>query len=94
MKPSVPALTRDRLSHVDQSYVRSETIAAASSRLLAAQAGIELAAAWGDLVASVDGRASWSRWPPSTRGPTRATSNQAPRRLKASLSTSERLRAP
>jgi TnpA family transposase len=56
VKPGVPALTRDRLSHVDQSYVRSETIAAANTRLLDAQARIELAAAWGGgLVASVDG---------------------------------------
>lgn len=56
VKPSVPALTRDRLSHVDQSYVRSETIAAANARLLAGQAGIGLASAWGGgLVASVDG---------------------------------------
>jgi TnpA family transposase len=56
VKPGVPALTRDRLSHVDQSYVRAETIAAASTRLLAAQARIDLAAAWGGgLVASVDG---------------------------------------
>lgn len=56
VKPSVPALTRDRLSHVDQSYVRSETIAASNARLLAAQAGIGLASLWGGgLVASVDG---------------------------------------
>jgi Tn3 transposase DDE domain len=56
VKPGVPALTRDRLSHVDQSYVRSETIAAANTLLLDAQARIELAAAWGGgLVASVDG---------------------------------------
>jgi len=56
MKPGVPALTRDRLSHVDQSYVRSETIAAANTRLLDAQARIELASTWGGgLVASVDG---------------------------------------
>jgi len=56
VKPGVPALTRDRLSHVDQSYIRAETIAAASTRLLAAQAQIDLSAAWGGgLVASVDG---------------------------------------
>ncbi|MBJ7600459.1 Tn3 family transposase [Candidatus Nephthysia bennettiae] len=56
VKPGVAALTRDRLSHVDQSYVRSETIAAANTRLLGAQAGIGLASAWGGgLVASVDG---------------------------------------
>jgi TnpA family transposase len=56
VKPGVPALTRNRLSHVDQSYVRSETIAAANTRLLDAQARVDLAAAWGGgLVASVDG---------------------------------------
>ena len=47
VKPGVPALTRDRLSHVDQSYVRAETIAAASTRLLGTQARIDLSAAWG-----------------------------------------------
>ena len=56
VKPSVPALTRDRLSHVDQNYVRTETHAAANGRLIDFQAGIELAQAWGGgLVASVDG---------------------------------------
>ncbi|HJS85802.1 MAG TPA: Tn3 family transposase, partial [Acetobacteraceae bacterium] len=54
--PGVPALTRDRLSHVDQNYVRAETIGAANARLIEAQAGIPLAQAWGGgLVASVDG---------------------------------------
>jgi hypothetical protein len=56
VKPSVPALTRDRLSHVDQNYVRAETLRAANARLIAAQAEIPLAAAWGGgLVASADG---------------------------------------
>ncbi|MDQ6899618.1 MAG: Tn3 family transposase, partial [Candidatus Dormibacteraeota bacterium] len=56
IKPSVPALTRDRLSHVDQNYVRAETIAEANARLIEAQAGIGLATVWGGgLVASVDG---------------------------------------
>jgi TnpA family transposase len=56
IKPGVPALTRDRLGHVDLSYVRAETIAAANARLIEAQAGIGLAASWGGgLVASVDG---------------------------------------
>ncbi len=40
IKPGVPALTRDRLAHVDLSYVRAETIAAANARL------IEAALAW------------------------------------------------
>jgi TnpA family transposase len=56
VKPSVSALTRDRLSHVDQNYVRAETHAAANGRLIEFQAGIDLAQAWGGgLVASVDG---------------------------------------
>jgi TnpA family transposase len=56
VKPSVPALTRDRLSHVDQNYVRAETHAAANARLIDCQSGIDLAQAWGGgLVASVDG---------------------------------------
>src|SRR5206468_1052426 len=46
VKPGVPALTRDRLSHVDQNYVRAETLRAANARLIAAQATIPLAAAW------------------------------------------------
>jgi TnpA family transposase len=53
---ATPALTRDRLSHVDQNYVRAETLRAANARLLAAQATIPLAQAWGGgLVATVDG---------------------------------------
>jgi TnpA family transposase len=56
VKPDVLALTRDRLSHVDQNYVRAETLRAANARLIAAQAEILLAAAWGGgLVASADG---------------------------------------
>ena len=52
----VPALTRDRISHVDQNYLRAETFAAANAPLIAAQDGIELARAWGGgLVAAVDG---------------------------------------
>lgn len=56
VKPSVPALTRDRLSHVGQNYVRAETHAAANARLIDFQSGIELAQVWGGgMVASVDG---------------------------------------
>jgi TnpA family transposase len=56
VKPIVPALTRDRLSHVDQNYVRAETIQAANGRLIAAQTRIALASACGGgLVASADG---------------------------------------
>jgi TnpA family transposase len=54
--PSVSALTRDRLSHVDQNYVRAETLRAANGRLIDAQGSIPLASAWGGgLVASADG---------------------------------------
>ncbi len=50
------ALTRDRLSHVDQTYLRAGTYRAANATLIEAQAGIEQARAWGGgLVASVDG---------------------------------------
>lgn len=38
-----PALTRGRLTHVDQNYVRADTLQAANARLIQAQAGIGLA---------------------------------------------------
>jgi TnpA family transposase len=50
--PTRPTL----LEHVDQDYVRFETMAAAKVPLVEAQAEIALAQAWGGgLVASVDG---------------------------------------
>ncbi|GAA2511667.1 hypothetical protein GCM10010406_54850 [Streptomyces thermolineatus] len=50
------ALTRSRLSHVDQNYLRADTIAAANAALITAQSRIELAQIWcGGLLASVDG---------------------------------------
>ena len=53
---SVPALTRARISHVYQNYVRAETHAAANAPLIAGQAGVATAEAWGGgLVAAVDG---------------------------------------
>ncbi|HEX7461469.1 MAG TPA: transposase [Dermatophilaceae bacterium] len=53
---SAPALTRARISHVDQNYLRAETYAAANRPLIEAQADIGLAQAWGGgLVAAVDG---------------------------------------
>lgn len=56
VKPGVPALTRDRLAHVDVHYLWPETLAAANAALIDAQAGIELAQTWGGgHVASVDG---------------------------------------
>lgn len=56
INPSCPALTRARLVHVDQYYLRADTIAAANARLIAAQAKVPIVAAWGGgLLASVDG---------------------------------------
>jgi TnpA family transposase len=55
-KKGIPALERARLSHVFQNYVRPETLAAANAPLVARQAGLLLAQAWGGgLVAAVDG---------------------------------------
>jgi TnpA family transposase len=55
-KKGVPALERARLSHVFQNYVRPETLAAANAPLVARQADLLLAQAWGGgLVAAVDG---------------------------------------
>ncbi len=51
-----PALRRDRLTHVDQHYLRPENYAAANAVLVNAQADIPLAQAWGGgLVAAADG---------------------------------------
>jgi hypothetical protein len=51
-----PALERSRLSHVLQNYFRPETLAPANAPLVARQAGLPLARAWGGgLVAAVDG---------------------------------------
>lgn len=56
VKDGHPALTRGRLSHVDQNYVRADTLRAANSRLIQAQSGLGLAQRWGaGLLASVDG---------------------------------------
>ncbi|MBN6058608.1 Tn3 family transposase, partial [Nonomuraea sp. RK-328] len=50
------ALTRGRLSHVDQNYVRGETHAAANAILIEHQGKVPIVAAWGGgLLASVDG---------------------------------------
>ncbi|WP_433347160.1 Tn3 family transposase [Microtetraspora malaysiensis] len=55
-KSGVPALERSRLSHVFQNYFRPETLAPANAPLVARQAGLPLAKAWGGgLVAAVDG---------------------------------------
>ena len=56
ISPGVPALTRARISHVYQNYVRAETHALANAPLIAGQAGVTTAEAWGGgLVAAVDG---------------------------------------
>ncbi|WP_192580527.1 Tn3 family transposase [Micromonospora sp. ALFpr18c] len=55
-RPGDPALSRDRLSHVDQNYVRADTHAVANARLVDYQARIGITDLWGGgLVASVDG---------------------------------------
>lgn len=54
--PDDPALTRSRLSWVQQNYLRDETLARANARLVDAQGQIPLVSAWGaGEVASVDG---------------------------------------
>jgi TnpA family transposase len=55
-KKGAPALERSRLSHVFQNYVRPETLAEANAPLVARQADLRLAQAWGGgMVAAVDG---------------------------------------
>jgi TnpA family transposase len=52
----VPALTRGRISHVDQNYLRPENYTLANGALITAQDGIDLARRWGGgLVAGIDG---------------------------------------
>ncbi|WP_067144018.1 Tn3 family transposase [Microtetraspora malaysiensis] len=56
IKDGDKALTRGRLSHVDQNYVRADTHAAANAILIEHQRGIPIVASWGGgLLASVDG---------------------------------------
>jgi TnpA family transposase len=56
VRPDVPALTRGRLSWVQQNYVRAESLTKANARLVDYQAQIPLARAWGGgEVASADG---------------------------------------
>jgi TnpA family transposase len=55
-RPDVPALTRGRLSWVQQNYLRAETLTKANARLVDYQAQIPLAQVWGGgEVASADG---------------------------------------
>ena len=52
----VPALTRGRISHVDQNYLRPENYTIANAALITAQDDIDLARRWGGgLVAGIDG---------------------------------------
>lgn len=54
--PVHEALTRSRLVHVDQFYLRADTIAAANAALIEAQSEVPIVQFWGDgLLASVDG---------------------------------------
>ena len=56
IRNDAPALKRERLSWVNQNYVREDTLVAANVRLVAAQNKITLARAWGGgEVASADG---------------------------------------
>ena len=56
VRADVPALKRDRLSWVDQNYLREDTLGAANALLVSAQARLALANLWGGgEVASADG---------------------------------------
>lgn len=56
VNPGHEALTRARLVHVDQYYLRADTIAAANALLIDAQARVPIVRLWGEgLLASVDG---------------------------------------
>jgi TnpA family transposase len=56
IRGDVPALQRDRLSWVDQNYIRNDTLTAANAMLVAAQGRLALANLWGGgEVASADG---------------------------------------
>lgn len=56
IRSDVPAFHRDRLSWVDQSYIREDTLSAANATLVAAQSRLPLANLWGGgEVASADG---------------------------------------
>ena len=56
VRADVPALKRDRLSWVDQNYLREDTLCAANALLVSAQARLTLANLWGGgEVASADG---------------------------------------
>lgn len=55
-RPDVPALRRERLGWISQNFIRPETIAAASARIVSAHAALPLVQLWGaGDVASADG---------------------------------------
>jgi hypothetical protein len=69
----VPALTRGRISHVDQKYLRPENYTAANSVLIA-QDDIALARQWGGAWwRASTGCGSSFPWAASTCAPTRST---------------------
>ena len=76
VKPGHPALTRDRLSHVAQNYVRAETLAAANARLITAQSRGSTWPGCGAVVCSPrwTGCGSWCRCAPLMPARTRTTS--------------------
>lgn len=56
VRRDVPALTRSRLSWIQQNYIRSDTLIAANAKLVELQSEIPLASEWGGgEVASADG---------------------------------------
>jgi len=74
-KKGVPALERSRLSHVFQNYFRPEILGVANAPLVARQAGLPLAQAWGGgLVAAVDGMRFIVPVPPPSPAPTASSS--------------------
>jgi Domain of unknown function (DUF4158)/Tn3 transposase DDE domain len=80
ISPGVPALERDRLAHVDHTYLCAENYAAANAFLIQAQARIPLAAEWGAGTSPRwTGCGSSSRCRPSTPGPAASTSARAGR---------------
>ena len=72
VKPGHPALTRDRLSHVAQDYVRAEPLAAANARLITAQSRIDSRVRTGTTTATRPPR-------PADHRPTTATSSRSSR---------------
>lgn len=56
IRPEIPALRRDRLSWINQNFIRDETLREANARLVAAHDALPIARVWGTGdVASADG---------------------------------------